>query len=141
MGENDTSITKFKKSGNVIVGTVSATNMLDALTVSDFGDEVIKVVRRFPGLYLLLNFEHVDFLSSAALTELIRIHDEVNKVQGFVRLCGISPDIQKVLKITKLDEMFQLNPKDDVETAIQKMRRSAERDAESKAWAEKGTRR
>ncbi len=141
MGDNDSSILKFKKSGNLVVGTVHATNMLDSITVSDFGDEVIKVVQRFPGIHLMLNFENVDFLSSAALTELIRIHEAVQQAHGFVRLCGVSKDIQKVLRITKLDELFNLNPKDDVDTAVQKFKKSAERAEEEKQWANRGQKR
>ena len=98
---------KFKSSGKLVVGTVFATNMLDAITVSDFGDEVIGVIERIRGIHLMLNFENVDFLSSAALSELIRIHDAAAKAMGHVRMCGVSKDIQKVFKITKLDEMLK----------------------------------
>ena len=136
MSESKSSIMKFKKAGNMVVGTVHTTNMLDSITVEDFGAEVVKVVDRFPGIHLLLNFEKVDFLSSAALSELIRIHEAADKTLGIVRLCGISKDIHKVLKITKLDTLFNFNPDDDVSTAVEKMRRSAERAGEEKAWRE-----
>ena len=130
-------IMKWRKDDLIIVGEVHATNMLDSLSVSDFGSEVVKVIEKYPGCYLLLSFEQVEFLSSAALSELIRIHNTAEKNRGVVRLCGISPDILKVLTITKLDQMFSIHPKDDVATALDKFRRLAQRAKEEREWADR----
>lgn len=137
MDTGGASILKFKRSGDLIVGTVYATNMLDAMMVNDFGDEVLKVVTKYPRTHLLLNFENVDFLSSAALSELIRINEGAKQTKVVVGLCGVSEDILKVFKITKLDTMLSINEKDDVSTAIEKFKRSAERAAEEHAWEKK----
>lgn len=137
MEKDGASLLKFKRSGNLIVGTVCATNMLDALTVSDFGDEVLRVVKKYPKVHLLLNFENVDFLSSAALSELIRIHESAKQEKVVVGLCGVSQDILKVFKITKLDTMLSINETDDVDTAVEKFKRSADRAAEERSWEQK----
>jgi len=133
----DSGLLQFKQDGVITVATVVTTNMLDSLTVSEFGDELVNYVQAHPKVKLLLDFENVDFLTSAALSELIRINEAATRVRGIVRLCGLSKDIQKVFKITKLDEMFALNPDDDVEVSVTKFKRLVERAAEEKAWEKK----
>ena len=134
MEPSKSSIMKFQRAGAVIVGSVYETNMLDALAVSDFGDEVIRVVEKYPKLYLMLNFEKVEFLSSAALSELIRIHEAVMNVRGIMKVCGVTKDILKVFQITKLDEMLGIDADNDVKTAVEMFRRAADRAAEERDW-------
>ena len=136
METHNQSVMKWQRGGNAIIGTVFATTMLDSLVVTDFGQEVIKVIGKFPKHHLLLNFENVEFLSSAALTELIRINDAAQKNLCIVKLCGVSKDIQKVFRLTKLDCLLPID-NDDVKTVIAKFRKSAERAIQEAEWQER----
>lgn len=108
MEASGSSLLTISQRGGVTVATVETTNMLDAITVTDFGEEVVTYALQHPGLRLLLNFEKVEFLTSAALSELIRIHDTIEKSGGKLRLWGVSPDIQRVFQVTKLDELLSV---------------------------------
>ena len=77
MTTKPTSQLNFEVRGNITVGTIQASNMFDAMNVTEFGNEAIEYLKEKPGTKLLLNFESVDYMSSAALTELLRINEEV----------------------------------------------------------------
>lgn len=109
---------QFRRQGHVVVGDVSPQSMKDVAQMKAFGDHVIAAVSKHKGLALMLNFERVGFLSSAALTELIRIRETLKNNGGALRLCGLSRDIYKVFEITKLDGDFGLKPDEDVAHAI-----------------------
>ena len=93
-----------------------------------FGDQVIGIVNKYPGLKLMLTFERVDYLSSAALTELIRINDALSKQKGRLTLGGLSGDMYKVFEVTKLDQLFGLSPGEDVGTSIQRFKATVQGD-------------
>lgn len=126
---------KFSEHGRVTVGTVCESNMLDALNVTEFGNEVLEYVKDKQGLNLLLNFENVDYMSSAALTELLRINETVRRNGGSVRLCGLTKDIRKVFQITNLEKLFVIHEDDSLDKAIKRFERSLAIAAEEEAWS------
>ena len=97
-------------------------SMQDQDSMKRFGDYVARVVKEHPGLNLMLSFEKVEYLSSAALSELIRLNDLLTEEKGHLSLCGLSPDMYKVFEITKLDKLFGLNRDEDVATSIQRFK-------------------
>lgn len=118
MEASGSSLLTITERSGITIATVETTNMLDAITVTDFGEEVVTYALQHPGLRLLLNFEKVEFLTSAALSELIRIHDTIDKAGGKLRLWGVSPDIQRVFQVTKLDELLSVKTDGTLEEAV-----------------------
>ncbi|MBI5095619.1 MAG: STAS domain-containing protein [Candidatus Hydrogenedentes bacterium] len=122
----------FVQEGSITVGTIATTSVLDALNVSAFGQCALEYVRDKPGLNLLLNFEHVTYLSSAVLSELIRINDAVTKGGGAVRLCALEENLQEVFKITNLDQVFVIyGPAKD---AVKRYERSIKLNEQEESW-------
>lgn len=130
---------KFETQGPITVGTVCNSNMLDAMNVTDFGNEVLDHVKGKKDLNLLLDFHTVDYMSSAALTELLRINDEVRRNGGSVRLCGLSKDIRKVFQITNLEKLFVIHDGDSVDQASRRFARSLEVAAKEDSWGQADT--
>jgi anti-sigma B factor antagonist len=65
---------------------------------------------------LLLNFQQVEFLSSAALGKLITLDKKVKARGGKMKLSNIRPEIYEVFAITKLNKLFDI--KDDEADAL-----------------------
>jgi anti-sigma B factor antagonist len=129
------SLLDFKKEGPITVGIVANSSMLDGMVVSDFGRELVAYIESHPGMRLLLDFENVDYLSSAALTELIRANDAAVATGGSaLRICGLSADIQKVFEITKFDRLFDIHPGEDRVHALARYKRALEISEEEDAW-------
>lgn len=137
MSEANDRIVDFTEVEKVTVGTIRTSSVLSAINVAEFGNEVVAYVEARPGLNLLLNFEHVDYLSSAVLTELLRVNKAIENVGGKLRLCSLSKVILEVFQITNLDTMFTIFD-EDLEGALRRFQRALAIQAEEAAWKEPG---
>ncbi len=84
-------------------------NILDEAYIQQIGEEIARLVEARPGPRVLISFENVDHLSSAALGTLITINNKVRGRSGQLRLADIDPQIYEVFVITKLNKLFQIH--------------------------------
>ena len=82
--------------------------IVDSANIEQLGDELNSLVLDDKRDVLLLNFEGVDFMSSAALNKLISLNSKIKSVQGRLKLCNLKPDIREVFSMTKLDRVFDI---------------------------------
>ena len=101
----DEPILTFLTSGQITVGHIDAA-VLDATNVKAFGQEVQKVMEDQENVHFLLDFEKVNYLSSAALSELIYLYRISRSNNGDVRLCNVTKQIMTAFEITNLNKMF-----------------------------------
>lgn len=130
----------FEQKGRIWIGTIRTNSVLSAGNVGEFGQEVLNFIEKHPNLNLLLNFENVDYLSSAVLTELLRINKAIQETNGRLRLCAVSPVIMEVFQITNLDKMFVIHS-DGAATDHSRFERSIDIEAQEAAWQEPGAER
>ncbi|MEQ9096494.1 anti-anti-sigma factor [Leptolyngbya valderiana BDU 20041] len=91
-------------------------NILDEASIQRIGDEITEVIEASSNPKLLISFNNVDHMSSAALGTLITIHHKIRNRSGQLRLADIDPQIQEVFSITKLDRIFTIH--EDTESAM-----------------------
>ena len=82
--------------------------ILDETNIQEIGQELFNLVDEEDARNLVLNFENVEYLSSAALGKLITLNKKVKMVDGRLKLCGIKPPIFEVFVITKLNKLFDI---------------------------------
>jgi anti-sigma B factor antagonist len=83
-------------------------NILEEASIQQIGDEVTEIIDQAPNPKILISFENVEHLSSAALGTLITINNKVRQKGGQLRLSNIDPQIYEVFVITKLNKLFQI---------------------------------
>jgi anti-sigma B factor antagonist len=105
---SDSTLISFSKRPPIHIGKVEATSMLDAVNVSQFGEELDGFVQAHDKANLLLDFEGVQYLSSAVLSELLNAQERCEATGGGLRLCSVNPEIKKVFEISNLDSVFVL---------------------------------
>jgi len=66
---------------------------------------------------VLINFENVNFFSSAAINKLIVLEKRIRACGGQIRLSNLRPEVRDLFKYTNLDSMFQI--KDEQAEAIE----------------------
>ncbi len=108
MAAAETHITVTQQEGVDIVRFVER-KILDELSISELGDQLRAVAESSPSIRLLLNFEDVDHLSSAALGMLITLDKLVKERKGTLKLCNINRQILEVFKITRLNKLFEIH--------------------------------
>ncbi len=94
--------------GDVTVVRFVDRKIIDTANIQELGDELFALVEHDERKSLLLNFSHVEFLSSAALNKLILLDRTVKKHGGRLKLCSLRPEIQEVFVITRLNQMFSI---------------------------------
>ena len=84
-------------------------NILEEANIQKIGDELTQIVERESNPRLLVNFENVEHLSSAALGTLITVNNKIKQKGGQLRLASIDPQIYEVFVITKLNKLFHIH--------------------------------
>jgi anti-sigma B factor antagonist len=82
--------------------------IVDSGTIEQLGEELTALVINEKRNMLLLNFDGVEFMSSAALNKLISLNSKVKTAAGRLKLCNLRPEIKEVFTITRLDRVFDL---------------------------------
>ena len=94
--------------GDVAVVNFKDKKILDEQAIQTIGEQLFNLVDTDGCKKLLLNFQNVEYLSSAALGKLITLNKKIQAVGGRLVLCEISPQIYEVFEITKLDKFFTI---------------------------------
>ena len=94
--------------------------IVDSGNIEQLGEELNNLVLEEKRDAILLDFESVDFLSSAALNKLISLNNKVKSVQGRLKLCNLKGDIREVFNITNLNRVFDI--RESVDDAIDAFR-------------------
>jgi anti-sigma B factor antagonist len=98
------------KSGDVSVVKFRDRKILDEVAIQELGSELFALVEVDNRKTILLDFEGVEFLSSAALGKLITFDRKVKTSKGRLKMCGIAPGILEVFQVTKLNKVFDIRP-------------------------------
>lgn len=87
--------------------------IIDAANIQELGEELFALVEKEKKKNLVLNFNSVEFLSSAALNKLIILDKKVKAATGKMRLCNLRPEIYEVFVITRLNQLFDIKPNEN----------------------------
>ncbi|MFT4928322.1 MAG: anti-sigma B factor antagonist [Phenylobacterium sp.] len=66
--------------------------------------------------HIVLNFGQVSTMDTAAVGELFRANTSISNIDGRISLCGLSPKMHQIFKITQILDLFDLY--DNEEEAI-----------------------
>jgi len=109
----DRSHLRIRKANGVSVVEFSDRKILEELSISEIGDELVKLAGSAPSVKMLLSFKNVEHLSSAALGMLITLNRKVEEQSGTLKLADITPQIFEVFKITRLNKLFSIHDTTD----------------------------
>ena len=100
---------RVRKLGDLAIVSFTDTKLVDPTRIEGLGAELSQLIDREGIKNLKVEFTGVEFLSSAALSQLILFHKKVKQVNGFLRLCGLRPQIGEVFSISRLDRVFDIH--------------------------------
>ena len=96
------------KVGDLAVVRFTDRKIVDSANIEEMGDEMFTLGDKDKFKDVRLNFEGVEFMSSAALNKLILMDKRVKAVQGKLRLCNLRAEILEVFTITRLNRVFDI---------------------------------
>jgi anti-sigma B factor antagonist len=90
--------------------------ILDEAVIQVVGDQMYRLVDDHGLKRIVLDFQSVEHLSSAALGKLINMKKKVDASGGQLNMCNLRPDLLKIFKVTKLTKVFDIHK--NVEKAL-----------------------
>ncbi len=82
--------------------------LLEEAQLAEVERDVISQLEKSTEERIVLNFAKVQFMSSSMLGKLVKVHKKCQEFKVKLKLCGITPEIQQIFKITKLDKLFDI---------------------------------
>ncbi|HAC89770.1 MAG TPA: anti-sigma factor antagonist [Planctomycetaceae bacterium] len=82
--------------------------IVDAGNIEALGSEMLALVKVQHLKNILLNFEGVEFLSSAAFNKLIELNNETKNVGGILRVTGLRAEILEAIKVLRLNKHLDI---------------------------------
>jgi anti-sigma B factor antagonist len=94
--------------GIAVVDFVNSQLMFAADVVAETGDELSSLVTTHGYTKILLDFTHVQYLSSSMLAQLARLQREVEQAKGRLKICGLGPILQDTFRIGHFEQLFAI---------------------------------
>jgi len=86
--------------------TITVQGRLDFSALQQFRNSYEKITPK-PSAYII-NLKDSDYLDSSALGMLLALRDYGGGDDANIRILDCNPDVKKILVITKLDELFNI---------------------------------
>lgn len=106
------------ESSNVTVVRFQDQKIIDPEAIQELGQELFDLVEKEDCKKIVLNFDNVEFLSSAALGKLITFEKLTKRNGASLILTNIAPEIFQVFAITNLDKLFQIKDNESDALAV-----------------------
>jgi anti-anti-sigma factor len=82
--------------------------ILDLNAIQELGDKLIAMVEQDRRTALVLDFQIVEYLSTAMIGNLVILDKKVKEKSGRLVLCNLTPVIKEVFAVTRLDQVFEI---------------------------------
>ena len=99
---------RCKLGGEILTIFIADPKLLDGPAIEQIYQDAVAALERTEQPNVILDFQAVQFMSSAALGMLIRINKKCKEFKINLKLCSIDPEIKQVFKITGLDKVFSI---------------------------------
>jgi anti-sigma B factor antagonist len=101
----------FRDKGDIVIVSFNQIKILDQAAIRQIGEEFKNLtMQAASGRKLLLDFSRVEFMSSAMIGEIVRLHKQCKQDKIKLKLCCISPNIREVFQITGLNKLLEIYP-------------------------------
>ena len=111
----------FRSAGNVQV--LDLNGELDAHTVSEM-EAALKKCRDDQAVRIVVNGQHLHYISSAGLGVFLAYIDELRQSGGDIKIAALQPTVSRIFVVTGFPELFEIVDEED-----EAIRRFADRTA------------
>ena len=100
------------KDGDSLVVVFSDRNISEEVRIMEISDDLTEIASKMAtGQALVLDFQNVDYVTSAMVGQVVQLRNATEKNGVEMRLRNISPTIQAILQTMHLDKVFRVeNP-------------------------------
>ena len=95
----------YKEKGNHLV--LYLKGRMDVKNSSDIESDMNALINQ-SSLNILLNLEHVEYMSSSGLRLFVSLMRKLNELKRGFKLCNLSPAVVKIFEVVELMDMFNI---------------------------------
>lgn len=110
----------ISQADGITFATITTPSLTEGSAIEALSAELYKLTDEYDYKKLVVDFQHVHFLSSRMISTLTMLHKKSVAIKGKVIMCNMRPELLKVFQITKLDKL--LNFADDEKKAVKKFK-------------------
>ena len=103
--------------GDIAVVGFRDKRITEDLNIQAVGDDLVRLVDELGRRKVLLNFENVEFMSSAMFGKLPGLQNKLGALQGKLVLCGLRKNLMDAMRLFTFDRKFTILP--DQATGLQ----------------------
>ena len=92
--------------GDVAVVTFTQTDILDLEVIRALGEQLLGLADE--GRQIVLNFCHVNKLSTALVGKVVLLHHRLKEMGGQLALCQVAPHLREALELLKLPRLVPI---------------------------------
>ena len=107
---------KYETTEDLLVIYLTEVKILNEAGIQKIFKDVVDVIGKTEQSNVIIDFQCVQFMSSAALGMLVRIQKKCKEFEATLKLVNICAEIRKVFEITRLDKILSIY--DDPKEAI-----------------------
>jgi anti-sigma B factor antagonist len=104
---------------SAVIATITRPQLSEEENIDVLGKELVDLVEQHGCRKMIVNLQHVTYITSAALGKLITLHRRLHRKEGQLIVCGATESVKDVLRASRLDEYFIVV--DDAEAALSRM--------------------
>ncbi|HJN08586.1 MAG: STAS domain-containing protein [Pirellulaceae bacterium] len=107
---------KSEQKEDILVVYFTDAKILDEARIQQIGKELMEKgeeAGKTESKQMLLNFQGVQFMSSAMIGKLVLLNKKSKAQNLKLKFCAISPNVLEVFKITRLNKVFDIHPDED----------------------------
>lgn len=109
----------IETAGDLTIVRYEDARILDEIPIMNMGDQLIEIIDKQGCRKMILNFEQVCALSSAAIGKLIHIQKKmVEEHKGTLVICSLKDYLLEPLRLMRLDRRFVIVP--DEQAALER---------------------
>ena len=112
---------KLQEVGGVaVVDFIDSGLMFESSLIKEIGDELHSLLTDHGCKRILLDFAHVQYMSSSMLGQLARLAKDVEQAKGQLKLIGLGPVLRDTFRISHFESLFAIY--DDQASALKAFR-------------------
>jgi anti-sigma B factor antagonist len=95
------------QTNHYVVGFAERGHKLTALNANEFKDQLYQLIDN-DNKKIVIDLNHVSFIDSSGFGAIIAVYNHARNSQVDVVLCRVATSVMGLIKITKLDQVFEI---------------------------------
>lgn len=93
----------------ICIVTIQDASILDERNIVMLGKDLEKLVSEKNYINMIIDLQHVGYLSSAVLGKLMALYKKIKAENGNLKLCNVKAEIRPIFSVTQLDKVIEIH--------------------------------